>query len=137
MSFTPTRLPSGGRIDRARPIRFTFDSKQYTGYAGDTLASALLANGVTLFARSWKYHRPRGLLGAGVEEPNALVQLHEGAHTVPNARMTEVILHEGLVANSIHASPSLAFDWRAINGFFARLIPAGFYYKTFMASQKA
>ena len=137
MSFTATRLPSGGRIDRTRPIRFTFDSKQYTGCAGDTLASALLANGVTLFARSWKYHRPRGLLGAGVEEPNALVQLHEGARTVPNARMTEVILHEGLVAKSIHASPSLAFDWRAINGFFARLIPAGFYYKTFMASQKA
>ena len=136
MSFKPTRLPSGGRIDRTCPIRFTFDSKQYTGYAGDTLASALLANGVTLFARSWKYHRPRGLLGAGVEEPNALVQLHEGAHTVPNARMTEVILVEGIVAKSIHASPSLQFDWRAINGFFARLIPAGFYYKTFMASQK-
>ncbi len=137
MSFTPHRLPSGGRIDRTSPICFTFDSKQYTGYAGDTLASALLANGVTLFARSWKYHRPRGLLGAGVEEPNALVQLHEGTHTVPNARMTEVILVEGLVAKSIHASPSLQFDWRAINGFFARLIPAGFYYKTFMASQGA
>jgi sarcosine oxidase, subunit alpha len=137
MSFNPSRLPSGGYIDRSRPIRFTFDSKQYTGYAGDTLASALLANGVTLFARSWKYHRPRGLLGAGVEEPNALVQLHEGAYTVPNARMTEVILSEGLVCSSIHASPSLQLDWRAVNGFFARLIPAGFYYKTFMASQKA
>ncbi|MBS7807899.1 sarcosine oxidase subunit alpha family protein [Variovorax sp. PCZ-1] len=137
MSFVPSRLPNGGRIDRSRTIRFTFDSKQYNGYAGDTLASALLANGVTLVARSWKYHRPRGLLGAGVEEPNALVQLHEGARTVPNARMTEVILSEGLVAHSIHASPSLAFDWRAINGFISRLIPAGFYYKTFMASQRA
>jgi sarcosine oxidase, subunit alpha len=137
MSFTPSRLPQGGRIDRTRPIRFTFDSKQYNGYDGDTFASALLANGVTLVARSWKYHRPRGLLGAGVEEPNALVQLHEGARTVPNARMTEVILSEGLVAKSIHASPSLAFDWRAINGLAARLIPAGFYYKTFMASQSA
>ena len=136
-THSPTRLAQGGRIDRTRPIRFTFDSKQYTGYAGDTLASALLANGITLFARSWKYHRPRGLLGAGVEEPNALVQLHEGAHTVPNARMTEVILMDGMVAKSIHASPSLQFDWRAINGFMARLIPAGFYYKTFMASQSA
>ncbi len=137
MSFAPSRLAQGGRIDRNCPVQFTFDGKPYTGYKGDTLASALLANGVTLMARSWKYHRPRGLLGAGVEEPNALVQLHAGAHTVPNARMTEVILSEGLVAKSVHASPNLSFDWRAINGFFARLIPAGFYYKTFMASQSA
>ncbi|MFM7706178.1 MAG: 2Fe-2S iron-sulfur cluster-binding protein, partial [Rubrivivax sp.] len=131
----PRRLPQGGRIDRSRPVRFTFDGRGYSGYAGDTLASALLAAGATLVARSWKYHRPRGILGAGVEEPNALVQLFEGARTVPNVRMTEAALVEGLVARSIHASPSVEFDLRAVNNWFARLIPAGFYYKTFMASQ--
>ena len=131
------RLSLGGRIDRSKPLPFTFNGKPYTGYAGDTLASALLANGVQLVARSWKYHRPRALMAAGVEEPNGLVQLFEGARTVPNAKMTEVSLVAGLVASSIHASPSVEFDLRAANGWFARLIPAGFYYKTFMASQKA
>lgn len=131
------RLASGGRIDRSCPRHFSFNGKPYTGYAGDTLASALLANGVRLVARSWKYHRPRGLMAAGVEEPNGLVQLFEGARTVPNAKMTEVSLVDGLVASSIHASPSVEFDLRAVNGWFARIIPAGFYYKTFMASQKA
>jgi sarcosine oxidase subunit alpha len=118
-------------------VRFTFDGRAYSGYAGDTLASALLAAGATMVARSSKYHRPRGILGAGVEEPNALVQLFEGARTVPNVRMTEATLVEGLVARSIHASPSIEFDLRAVNNWFARLIPAGFYYKTFMASQAA
>lgn len=132
-----TRLSSGGRIDRGRTIGFTFNGRAYQGFAGDTLASALLANGVSLVARSWKYHRPRGILSAGVEEPNALVQLFHGARTVPNARMTEVSLVEGLTARSIHASPSVEFDVRAVNSWFARLIPAGFYYKTFMASQAA
>jgi sarcosine oxidase subunit alpha len=131
------RLPSGGRIDRSRTIDFTFNGRAYQGFAGDTLASALLASGVSLVARSWKYHRPRGILSAGVEEPNALVQLFDGARTVPNARMTEVSLVEGLSARSIHASPSVEFDVRAVNSWFARLIPAGFYYKTFMASQAA
>ncbi len=131
------RLPGGGRIDRSRPIRFTFNGRVYHGFHGDTLASALLANDVKLVARSWKYHRPRGLLSAGVDEPNGLVQLFEGHRTVPNARMTEVELVEGLVATSIHASPGVEFDLRAVNGWFARLIPAGFYYKTFMASQAA
>jgi sarcosine oxidase, subunit alpha len=131
------RLSAGGRIDRSKPLRFSFNGKSYAGFAGDTLASALLANGVQLVARSWKYHRPRGLMAAGVEEPNGLVQLFEGARTVPNAKMTEVSLVDGLVASSIHASPSIEFDLRAANGWFARLIPAGFYYKTFMASQKA
>jgi sarcosine oxidase subunit alpha len=106
------------------------------GFAGDA-TSALLANGVSLVARSWKYHRPRGILCAGVEEPNALVQLFDGPRTVPNARMTEVSLVEGLTARSVHANPSLDFDVRAVNGWFSRLIPAGFYYKTFMASQAA
>jgi sarcosine oxidase subunit alpha len=131
------RLPAGGRIDRRRIVRFTFNGRGYEGFAGDTLASALLANGVSLVARSWKYHRPRGVLAAGVEEPNALVQLFDGPRTVPNARMTEVSLVEGLTARSVHASPNIEFDLRAVTGWFSRLIPAGFYYKTFMASQAA
>jgi sarcosine oxidase subunit alpha len=131
------RLADGGRIDRGRVLRFTFNGRVYQGHPGDTLASALLANGVSVVARSWKYHRPRGILSAGVEEPNALVQLFDGARTVPNARMTEVTLVDGLTASSIHASPSVEFDLKAVNGWFARLIPAGFYYKTFMASQAA
>ncbi|MBU3740279.1 MAG: sarcosine oxidase subunit alpha, partial [Rhodoferax sp.] len=99
------RLSQGGRIQRDRVLQFRFNGVRYTGYDGDTLASALLANGVRLVARSWKYHRPRGILAAGVEEPNALVQLFEGARTVPNARMTEVALVDGLVAQPIHARP--------------------------------
>jgi sarcosine oxidase subunit alpha len=131
------RLSAGGRINRQQPVNFTFNGRSYQGLEGDTLASALLANGVSLVARSWKYHRPRGILSAGVEEPNALVQLFDGARTVPNARMTEVALVEGLIARSIHASPSIEFDVKAATGWFSRLIPAGFYYKTFMASQSA
>lgn len=131
------RLSTGGRIDRRRTLNFNFNGRAYQGLEGDTLASALLANGVSMVARSWKYHRPRGILSAGVEEPNALVQLFDGARTVPNARMTEVALVEGLSARSIHAKPSIEFDTGAVNGWFSRLIPAGFYYKTFMASQAA
>lgn len=131
------RLSRGGRIDRHRPVHFRFDGKPYTGLHGDTLASALLANQVNFVGRSFKYHRPRGILSAGVEEPNALAQLFSGASTVPNARMTEIALVEGLEAHSINASPSLRFDLRALNNTFARFMPAGFYYKTFMASQAA
>jgi sarcosine oxidase, subunit alpha len=131
------RLPCGGQINRDQSVSFTFNGRSYEGLVGDTLASALLANGVKLVARSWKYHRPRGILSAGVEEPNALVQLFEGARTVPNARMTEVALVNGLRAQSIHAKPSIEFDLGSVNALFSRLIPAGFYYKTFMASQKA
>lgn len=126
------RLPAGGRIDRRAPLQFTFNGKRYEGHAGDTLASALLANGVTLVARSWKYHRPRGIVGSGVEEPNAIVQLETGARTVPNARATEVALYDGLTANSVNAWPSVAFDLMTVSGLFARFMPAGFYYKTFM-----
>ena len=128
----PHRLPIGGRIDRATSLPFTFNGKRYEGCAGDTLASALLANGVTLVARSWKYHRPRGIVGSGVEEPNAIVQLENGARTIPNARATEVALYEGMVANSVNAWPSVDFDLMAMSGLFARFMPAGFYYKTFM-----
>ena len=132
-----SRLPAGGRVDRARPLRFRFDGRDYTGLQGDTLASALLANGVRRVARSFKYHRPRGILSAGVEEPNALVQLFEGARTVPNARATEVELVDGLVARSVNATPGADVDLLAASGWFARLMPAGFYYKTFMASQRS
>ncbi|MEM7257401.1 MAG: FAD-dependent oxidoreductase, partial [Pseudomonadota bacterium] len=126
------RLERGGQIDRSKPLQFTFDGKSYTGYQGDTLASALLANGVRLLGRSFKYHRPRGLIAAGSEEPNALVQLEEGAYTEPNTRATCVELYDGLVANSQNRWPSLEFDVGAVNSMVARFLPAGFYYKTFM-----
>ncbi|BFG80069.1 sarcosine oxidase subunit alpha family protein [Paraburkholderia terrae] len=126
------RLPSGGRINRAIPLTFTFNGRTYQGFQGDTLASALLANDVHFVARSFKYHRPRGIVTAGVEEPNALVQLERGAHTIPNARTTEVELYQGLDATSVNAEPSLEHDRMAINQKFARFMPAGFYYKTFM-----
>ena len=126
------RLPAGGRIVREQPLGFRFDGKVYQGVAGDTLASALLANGVTLVGRSFKYHRRRGVYSAGPEEPNALLQLHQGARTEPNTRATMVELVEGMQADSQNRWPSLAFDWRAINQAFSRLMPSGFYYKTFM-----
>ncbi|MBI3899324.1 MAG: sarcosine oxidase subunit alpha family protein [Gammaproteobacteria bacterium] len=126
------RLDNGGRIDRSKKISFTFNGKQYQGHAGDTLASALLANGVSLVARSWKYHRPRGIVSSGVEEPSAIVQLETGAYTVPNARATEIELYEGLSASSVNCWPSVDFDLMSITSKFARFMPAGFYYKTFM-----
>jgi len=128
----PFRLPGGGAIDRGRPLRFTFDGRALTGYAGDTLASALLANGVHLVARSFKYHRPRGIVSCGAEEPSALVQLDLGARTEPNARATQVELFDGLTAASQNCWPSVRFDLGAITGAAARILPAGFYYKTFM-----
>ena len=128
----PFRLPSSGRIDRSRRIEFTFDGRRYAGHPGDTLASALIANGVRLVARSFKYHRPRGIFSAGPEEPNALVQLRKGARTEPNVRATMIELFDGLDATSQNRWPSLAFDLRAIHQAFAALMPSGFYYKTFM-----
>jgi sarcosine oxidase, subunit alpha len=127
------RTPTGGRVDRAKPIGFTFDGKSYGGVAGDTLASALLANGVHLMGRSFKYHRPRGILALGSEEPNALVGVgsQENRFT-PNLRATQVEIYEGLKAVSQNNWPSLAFDLQAVNGLFSSFIPAGFYYKTFM-----
>ena len=126
------RLPDGGRINRDRPVRFRFDSATYDGYEGDTLASALLANGVHLVSRSFKYHRPRGIISAGVEETIALVQLREGARTEPNMRATTVELFDGLKAESQNRWPSLAFDIWSVNNLFSRFLPSGFYYKTFM-----
>ena len=126
------RLPSGGWIDRGQPVEFTFNGRRYEGYRGDTLASALLANGVSLVARSFKYHRPRGIVGSGAEEPNALVQLGEGPRTTPNEVATQVELYDGLVAGSVNCWPSVGFDVRALAGLFSRFLPPGFYYKTFM-----
>lgn len=121
------------RIDLGKPRSFTFDGKAYSGYAGDTLASALLANGVRMLARSFKYGRPRGIVGAGPEEPNALVQLEDGAVTIPNLKATQVELYDGLVAHRTTGSPSLAFDLKSLGGRFSRFMPAGFYYKTFQS----
>jgi sarcosine oxidase subunit alpha len=127
------RLENCGRINRDRPIHFTFDGQRYAGFAGDTLASALLANDVHLVGRSFKYHRPRGILSAGSEEPNALVTIDRGAGRVtPNLRATQVELYDGLVAQSQNRSPSLRFDRGALAGLAAPLLSAGFYYKTFM-----
>src|SRR5207302_435905 len=128
----PFRLPTGGQIDRGRLLRFTFDAQEYEGHPGDTLASALLANGLRLVARSFKYHRPRGIFTAGAEEPSALVQLESGGFSEPNRRATDIALYDGLNAASQHACPRLGVDLGALVGGFAPLFPAGFYYKTFM-----
>jgi sarcosine oxidase subunit alpha len=117
-------------------VHFTFDGRAYRGCAGDTLAAALLANGVHLMGRSFKYHRPRGVIAAGAEEPNALVTVRrDAARETPNLRATQVEIYEGLQAISQNRWPSLALDAGAINDFFAPFIPAGFYYKTFMWPQ--
>ena len=126
------RIATGGRVDRSCPIEFTWEGRRLQGFAGDTLASALMANGVSMIGRSFKYHRPRGLLAAGLEEPNAIVQLETGAAIVPNVKATQIELYEGLIANPVNAKPSLGFDLLAINSLFKRFIPAAFYYKTFM-----
>ena len=132
------RTASGGRINRARPVRFTFDGRELRGFEGDTLASALLANGVHLVGRSFKYHRPRGVLTAGSEEPNAVVAVRrDAARVTPNLRATEVELYEGLEAHSQNRWPSLELDAGAINGLLSPFIPAGFYYKTFMWPRRA
>src|SRR6267142_5229512 len=132
------RTASGGRIDRAQRLRFTFDGQSYEGLAGDTLASALLANGVHLIGRSFKYHRPRGILAAGSEEPNALVTVsRDAARVTPNLRATQVELYEGLIAESQNRWPSLQRDFGRINDGLSAFFPAGFYYKTFMWPRKA
>ena len=126
MAEQPRRLAEGGRIDRGRVLNFSFDGRAMQGYAGDTLASALLANGVDTVARSFKYARPRGIVGHGPEEPNAILHLASGAGSIPNLRATEVELFEGLEARSTRSGP------QRLVGAFSRFLPAGFYYKTFM-----
>ncbi|MEX5726777.1 sarcosine oxidase subunit alpha [Rhodovulum iodosum] len=128
------RLETGGRlIDRSQPRRFTFDGYPFKGYAGDTLASALLANDKMLMGRSFKYHRPRGPVTSGVEEPNALMGVGQGGRFEPNQRATVTELYEGLTADSQNHWPSLELDVGAVNARLARFLPAGFYYKTFLA----
>ncbi|WP_157016296.1 sarcosine oxidase subunit alpha [Mesorhizobium xinjiangense] len=132
------RISGVGRLDEAQPVGFTFDGKSYGGSAGDTLASALLANGVHLVGRSFKYHRPRGIVSAGAEEPNALVGLHrDAARKTPNVRATVQELYNGLAAVSQNRWPSLGFDVGAVNDLASPLFPAGFYYKTFMWPKSA
>lgn len=124
------RLQEGGKIDRSSEIRFTFNGRQYRGYEGDTLASALLANGVTPTSRSFKYHRPRGIMSCGIEEPGTYIEM-SGANTGANQSVTSVRLASGLDARSVHGWPSARFDLLSVLQVAAPLIPAGFYYKTF------
>ena len=126
------RLKTGGRINRDKLVTFNFNGKPLEGYEGDTLASALLANGVNIVGRSFKYHRPRGVIGHGAEEPNAILQIGTGCTTLPNQRATQVELYDGMLANNVNGWPSVESDLMAINGLFQRLLAAGFYYKTFM-----
>nr|WP_244635991.1 sarcosine oxidase subunit alpha family protein [Chthonobacter albigriseus] len=119
-------------IDRSRPLSFRFDGRSLSGFAGDTLASALIANGVSTVGRSFKLHRPRGILGAGAEEPNALVELRSGDRREPNVKATVAELYDGLDASSQNRWPSLRFDLLAVNGLLKPVFAAGFYYKTFM-----
>jgi heterotetrameric sarcosine oxidase alpha subunit len=130
--MTGFRLDKGGLIDRTAPLDFTFDGKAFAGFSGDTLASALIANDVHLMGRSFKYHRPRGVISAGSSEPNALVELREGARQEANTRATMIELYEGLVARSQNRWPSLEFDIGALNSLASAMFVAGFYYKTFM-----
>ena len=121
------RIADKGRNDRHQTVNFTFDGKRFSGLSGETLAAALLASGVTLFGRSFKYHRPRGLVGAGSEEPNALVSVNRGpGRRTPNLLATQVEIYDGLVATSQNRWPSLRFDLAAINNLFSPLLPAGF-----------
>ncbi|HQY44935.1 MAG TPA: 2Fe-2S iron-sulfur cluster-binding protein, partial [Paracoccaceae bacterium] len=126
------RIAGKGIIDRGRTVGFRFDGKEYTGFEGDTLASALLAGDVRLMGRSFKYHRPRGVVTAGSEEPSALVTVGQGAAQVPNVRATTQEIFSGLEARSQNRWPSLAFDVMEVNDLMAPFFSAGFYYKTFM-----
>ena len=126
------RLKDKGYINRNKIINFKFNGKSYTGYEGDTLASALLSNGIHLVGRSFKYHRPRGFFAAGVDEPNAKLQVQLNGHSEPNVNATEIELVEGITATSQNCWPSVNFDIGAINNFLHKFFPAGFYYKTFM-----
>ena len=126
------RITSKGIVNRDQEVTFLFDSKPYKGFVGDTVASALLANDVNLVGRSFKYHRPRGILGIGSEEPNALISVHKGGKIEPNVRATTQEIYEGLIVTSQNSWPSLKFDALAINDILAPFFSAGFYYKTFM-----
>ena len=130
--MTSARLPTGGAVDRGRPLAFTFDGKPYVGFAGDSIASALLANGVRIVGRSFKYHRPRGLWGAWTEEPNAIVDVTRHGKTTPNLRATTEALDNDMAVRSVNAAPNAAADRAALIDKLAPMLPAGFYYKTFL-----
>lgn len=130
------RIQSGIEAKATAPIYFTFDGKRYQGYPGDTLASALIANGVAIVGRSFKYHRPRGIYSDGLEEPSALVQLETGANTVPNIQATQIELYDGLIANSQNCWPNLRYDIKSLFQWISVLLLAGFYNKTFMWPQR-
>ena len=138
MTVAPYRLaighgdyPAGRLIDRSQPVVFQFDGTAYHGFAGDTLASALMANGVRVMGRSYKFHRPRSCISAGPEEPNAMVSVGAEGALTPNERATTVEIHDGLIARSQNCWPSLAFDIGHLSGRLARLLPSGFQHKTF------
>ncbi|MEM0900435.1 MAG: sarcosine oxidase subunit alpha [Pseudomonadota bacterium] len=138
MTAQTNRIAGKGRLTPAREVNFTFDGEDYVGLEGDTLASALLANGVHLVGRSFKYHRPRGIVTAGPEEPNALVGIRrDKARVVPNVRATVQEIYDGMEAVSQNNWPSLSFDVGAVNDFASPFFTAGFYYKTFMWPRKA
>jgi len=130
--MTARRLPTGGRIDRATTLNFTWDGQTFTGHPGDTLASALMASNEKVLARSFKYHRPRGIMAAGVEESGAMVTTGEGARRDPNIKASTCELFDGLVASGQNAYPNVRFDLGSVNNVFGRFFAAGFYYKTFM-----
>ena len=119
-------------IDTQKELNFIFNGKKYTGFQGDTLASALIANGIKLIARSFKYHRPRGIISCGSQEPNGLVELIHKDFREPNTKATTIELYEGLEAKSQNCWPSLKYDFMSLNDRFSKFIGAGFYYKTFM-----
>ncbi len=130
--MTSVRLPSGGAVDRGRPCVFTFDGKPYSGFEGDSIASALMANGVGIVGRSFKYHRPRGIWGAWTEEPNAIVDVTRGGLTTPNLRATTEELENDIAVRSVNAAPTAASDRAALIDRLSPFLPAGFYYKTFL-----
>ena len=130
--MSQTHRTQGGHIDRSKTLRFTFNGTRLEGHPGDTLASALIANGVRLVGRSFKYHRPRGIFTAGSEEPSALVELRRDAHREPNTRATVTELFDGLAANSQNHRGPLRYDLLAVNDYLSPFLTAGFYYKTFM-----
>jgi sarcosine oxidase subunit alpha len=135
MSGYRLAAPHGAWVDRTQPVRFAFNRRLVAGFAGDTVASALLAQGIGFVGRSFKLHRPRGIFSCGVEEPTGLVDVGEGAGRSANTRATDILARNGLVAASGNCWPSLEFDLAAINSRFAAFLPAGFYYKTFMWPQ--
>src|SRR5204863_1673211 len=128
----PFRLAKGGLVDRGAVFAFNVDGRPFTGLAGDTLASALLATGKRIVARSFKYHRPRGVMTAGSEEPNALVELRSGARREPNSKATTIELFDGLEAATQNGWPSVDFDLRRVNSLFSPISRVGFYYKNCM-----